>query len=391
MSAVMSAGEICGRLYTTGQLVRLGWRDGVITEWRDGQEDGREPWWLAPPLVDLQVNGFAGVDFQQDELSVDDLMRANRGLAQAGCGRWLLTLTTDRWPRMLKRLERLRALRAGSVELRSAIAGWHVEGPFLSSEPGYHGAHDPALMLDPSLDRIRELRAVTGTDPVLLTIAPERRDALAAIALAGSLGMRVSLGHTNASAEQLEQAVLAGARGFTHFGNACPQQLDRHDNILWRVLDRESLGVGLIADGIHVSGPLFRLVHRVLGWERVYYTTDAMAAAGASPGRYTLGELTVEAGGDQVVRQPGRTNFAGSALRPIDGVFRAARMLGCSWRETWEGFSERPAWYMGLPGGLEVGGKADFCLLRVNGRAGGGEGGEELVELRLFRAGEQIH
>jgi N-acetylglucosamine-6-phosphate deacetylase len=342
--------------------------------------------WLAPPLVDLQVNGFAGVDFQQDTLCVEDLVCAAHELARAGCGSWLLTLTTDHWPRMLDRLERLRRMRASRVELREAIAGWHVEGPFLSDAPGYHGAHDPVLMLDPSADRILALRAVTGTDPVLLTLAPERPGAIEAIALAVSLGMRVSLGHTNASAEVLERAAAAGARGFTHLGNACPQQLDRHDNILWRVLDCESLEVSMIPDGLHVSGSLFRLVHRVLGWERIYYTTDAMAAAGAPPGRYTLGALSVEVGSDQVVRQPGRLNYAGSALRPIEGVFRAAGMLGCSWREAWKGFSERPARFMGLPQELECGARADFCLIRVQGEAGAGGG----AELRLFRAGEQI-
>jgi N-acetylglucosamine-6-phosphate deacetylase len=239
------------------------------------------------------------------------------------------------------------------------------------------------LMIDPTPDHIRELRAVTGTDPVLLTVAPERRGGIEAIALAVSLGIRVSLGHTNASAEVLDQAVLVGASGFTHLGNACPQQLDRHDNIVWRVLDNELLNVSLIADGIHVSGPLFRLVHKALGSDRIHYTTDAMAAAGAPPGRYTLGALRLEVGPDRAVRQPGQTNYAGSALTPIDGVFRAARMLGCSWREAWAGFSEQPARFMGWSSALERGTRADFCVVRVD------EAGE-LVELRLFRAGEQV-
>lgn len=383
----MNVGEISGRLYSTGEPLRLRWRDGVITERNSVPMDGVEETWLAPPLVDLQVNGFAGADFQQPTICAEELAYAARSLVHAGCGRWLVTLTTDSWPRMLERLERLRRIRAGSTELMEAIAGWHVEGPFLSEEPGYHGAHDPACMIDPDLERIRELRAVTGNDPVLVTLAPERQGAIDSIAFAVSLGMRVNLGHTNASSDVLEQAVSAGARGFTHWGNACPQQLDRHDNILWRVLDCESIGVSLIADGIHVPGPLFRAAHRILGSNRIHYITDAMAAAGAPPGRYTLGRATVEVGPDQVVRQPGGTNYAGSALRPIDGVFCAARMLGCSWRDTWAGFSDRPARFMGLTQDLECGAKADLCQLRVQG--GLKEVGE-LTEMRLFRAGEQI-
>jgi N-acetylglucosamine-6-phosphate deacetylase len=180
------------------------------------------------------------------------------------------------------------------------------------------------------------------------------------------LGFRVSLGHTNASAAEIADAIRAGATGFTHLGNACPKELDRHDNILWRVLDTEGLTVGLIVDGMHVSGPFFRLVHRVLGMERIYYTTDAMAAAGARPGRYTMGELKLDVGPDQVVREPGKTNFAGSALRPIDGISRAARMLRAPWQTVWPAFSVNPERFMGIPNSLTVGSEANFCLLEAD-------------------------
>jgi N-acetylglucosamine-6-phosphate deacetylase len=294
-----------------------------------------------------------------------------------------VTLITDEWSQMLTRLARLRELRAASADLTRAIAGWHLEGPFLSPEPGFHGVHDPRWMLDPTPARLRELRAAAGDDPVLLTVAPERSGAIAAIQLATELGMRVSLGHTNASAPTLQAAVDAGARGFTHLGNACPQQLDRHDNILWRVLDGSALMVSLIPDEIHVAPPLFRLVHRLLGDARIYYTTDAMAAAGAPPGRYPLGPLTLEVGEDGIVRQPGCTNFAGSALRPLEGVRRAARMRDCSWREAWAQFSLRPVQLMGWPEPLVAGVSADFCLLQTDAEGA-------LTGLQLFRAGQQI-
>jgi len=267
-------------------------------------------------------------------------------------------------------------LRAQSAELQLSITGWHIEGPFLSAEPGFHGAHNPKLMLDPTSAHIRELRDITGNDPLLLTLAPERAGALEAIALAVSLGIKISLGHTNASAEMLRQSVQAGATMFTHLGNGCPRGLDRHDNILWRVIETPGLTVSLIPDGIHVSAPLFRLLHRVLNSNSIFYTTDAMAAAGAKPGRYRLGALEVEVDEDQVVRQPGKTNFAGSALRPIDGIFRAAEMLNCPWQEVWPRFSETPAKLLGLAHGLEVGMPANFCLLKLDAE-------NRLGELRL--------
>ena len=362
----MSDGDVQGWHYATRQAVRIRWREGRITHHEPASSEPPQDLWIAPALLDLQVNGYGGIDFQRDGLTAADLLSSVRQLEAAGCTRFLLTLITDEWSRLTARLRHLRELRQQSPELQHAIAGWHVEGPFLSSEPGFHGAHQPGFMLDPTPERVRELRALTGTDPFLLTLAPERSGSLDAIALAVSLGIRVSLGHTNASAELLKRAVAAGATAFTHLGNACPKELDRHDNILWRVFETAGLTVGVIADGIHVSPPLFRLLHRALPADAIYYTTDAMAAAGAGPGRYTIGSLEVEVGPDQMVRQPGKTNFAGSALRPIDGVFRAAHMLGGRWQESWDAFSVRTAQALGLPSGLAVGQPADLCLVRTS-------------------------
>jgi len=218
-------------------------------------------------------------------------------------------------------------------------------------------------MCDPRPEHIHELRQITGSDPVLLTLAPERPEAIAVILLAVAVGLKVSLGHTNAPHKRIEQAVRAGATGFTHLGNGCPRDLDRHNNILWRVFETSGLMVGLIPDRIHVSPALFRLIHRNVDADSIYYTADAMAAAGAPPGRYKLAHLELEVGEDQIVRLPGKPNFAGSALKPVDGVFRAAAMLHCPWQKVWPRFSEAPAKLMGLPQGMQIGRAADFCLM----------------------------
>jgi N-acetylglucosamine-6-phosphate deacetylase len=327
--------------------------------------NGTSEVWIAPGLFDAQVNGYGGVDFQQDDLRVEDLLRAVRGMREAGCTRFLLTLITDEWTKLTGRLRYLREIRSQSAELQAAIAGWHVEGPFLSTEAGFHGAHDPALMLEPTPERILEMRAITGEDPLMLTLSPERPGATKAIALAVSRGIKISLGHTNASVEVLREAVKAGASSFTHLANGCPRDLDRHDNILWRAFETKGLMVSLIPDRIHVSPSLFRIIHRNVGADSIYYVSDAMSAAGMPPGRYKLGKLELEVGTDQIVRQPGKPLFAGSALRPIDGVFRTAEMLRCSWREVWRRFSETPAKMMGLRNEIVAGTRADFCVLKV--------------------------
>jgi N-acetylglucosamine-6-phosphate deacetylase len=360
----MPENELTAHDLRSGQPVRIRWHDNTILSLEPVSEAPKDLW-IAPPLLDLQINGYAGIDFQQDRVSSEDLLQAVTKIQAAGCTRFLFTLISDHWPVMLRRLEHFRKLRSQSEYLRRAIAGWHIEGPFLSAEAGFCGAHDPTVMIDPKDEYIDELRKMTADDPVLLTIAPERLEAISAIAHAVSLGMKVSLGHTNAPRKRLIQALKAGATGFTHLGNGCPKQLDRHDNILWRLFETPGFTASLIPDGIHVSPPLFRLVHKLVGSASVYYVSDAMAAAGAPPGKYKLARLEVEVGDDQIVRLPGSANFAGSALEPIDGIFRAADMLNCSWRDIWPNFSEVPARFMDLEYGLKLGGSADFCLVAV--------------------------
>lgn len=364
----MSSGEVTAWHYRTREPVRVRWLTGIISEVVAAPKPPMENIWIAAPLFDLQVNGFGGVDFQQDDLSARQMLLAVNQLRLAGCLRFLPTLITDEWAKMTTRLRRLVAMRAEWPELQVAISGWHIEGPFLSAEPGFHGAHNPIWMCDPTPERISELRAIARDDPLLITVSPERKGALEAIRFAVSLGVKVSLGHTNAPLEALRQAVEAGAAGFTHLGNGCPRELDRHDNILWRVFETPGLLASLIPDRIHVSPPLFRLVHRVLRPDLIYYTSDAMAAAGSAPGRYKLGPLELEVGPDQIVRQPGKQLFAGSALRPIDGVFRAAEMLGCDWQEAWSRFSDAPARFIGVGNDIAPGQRANFCLLRFGGK-----------------------
>jgi len=349
----------------------------MIVDVRASSAVPSENLWLAPALFDAQVNGFGGVDFQQDDLTADDLLRAVRGIREAGCSRFLLTLITNEWKKLTARLRHLREVRNSSPELRRAIAGWHIEGPFLSSEPGFHGTHNPTFTRDPSAEMLSEFRAITGDDPLLLTVAPERAGAIAAIETATCLGIKISLGHTNASAQVIGQAIRAGARAFTHLANGCPRDLDRHDNIVWRVVETSGLTVSLIPDQIHVSPALFRILHRLLPSESIFYVSDAMSAAGMPPGQYKLGALELEVGPDQVVRQPGKLLFAGSALRPIDGIMRAAEMLGCVWQDVWPRFSDVPARLMGLASGIVVGQPANLCVLEF-------ERGNELRNLRVL-------
>lgn len=375
-------GECVGIIENNGGenfAIRLRWKNGLFTAIDDvpvasAPADAR----LMYGLFDPQMNGFAGVDFQQDDLTTEDLLRAVHELRRHACSGILLTLITDEWPRMMKRLAHIKKLRDANAELREAIVGWHIEGPFLSAEDGYRGAHNPALMIDPTLDHIRQLREVAALDPILLTLAPEREGAIQAIEFATQHEIHISAGHTNASERQLRSAAAAGAVGFTHVGNGCPRTLDRQDNILWRALN-SGLNLGIIPDAIHVAPDLFRVVHACTQAERrmtgqLYFTTDAMAAAGAPPGTYSIGKVRVDVGADGVVRLPGQPYFAGSALTPLQGLIRGAKMLGLTPLQCADYFSDVTLWTRLLNGGAyqvinkawTVGEPATFCLLRTD-------------------------
>jgi N-acetylglucosamine-6-phosphate deacetylase len=360
-------GEAVGRDPWTGELLRVSWSGGVIDEVGRARDEGDGSSWLVPALFDLQVNGYGGVDYQASQVEEAALVESVKGLARAGCGGMMLTLITDHWDAMLHKLAHLVRLRRNNPVLQRHIRGWHLEGPFLSAEDGFRGAHRGECMRDPKLSDLTELAEIAGQDLVLLTVAPERDGALGFIREAVARGMKVSLGHSAASAKVLQQAVSAGAGGITHLGNGCPQMWPRHDNWFWSVADSQGLAVGLIPDQIHLPPSVFRTMHRaLLGRNQIYYTTDAMAAAGAGPGRYSLAGVELEVGEDQVVRQPGCPNFAGSALTPLDGVIRACAMLREPWHQVWGRFSRVPAEFLGMGVDIEPGLPACFCVVTAS-------------------------
>jgi N-acetylglucosamine-6-phosphate deacetylase len=228
------------------------------------------------------------------------------------------------------------------------IEGYHLEGPWLSPRPGYHGAHPPGPMRAPSLPEFERLQGAAGGRIRLVTLAPEWPGSPEFIA--GLVGRRVhvSLGHSDASEREIDAAIAAGARFATHLGNGTPTMLHRHDNIIQRLLARDELIACLIPDGIHLPPFALRNFFRAKGPGRVLFTTDAMAGAGAGPGTYTIGELEIAVGADGIARQPGGEGFAGSTLAPDEGVRRTADFLGLEPAEARRLWSDAPAAAFGI-------------------------------------------
>ncbi len=278
-------------------------------------------------LFDIQVNGFAGVDFQQPDLAAADLRRAVDALAVHETSRFFVTLITDSIDSLCQKLHNLERIRAEDPAVGEAVCGYHIEGPWLSPEPGYRGAHDPQFMGPPSIEAFVRLQAAAGGQIKLLTLAPEHPGSAKVIRYLAGSKVAVSLGHTNASDADIDAAIEAGARFCTHLGNGVPLEMHRHQNVTQRLLARDELTAFFIPDGIHLPPSVLKNFFCAKPPGKALFTTDCMAAAGAPPGVYLIAHHELSVGEDRVVRSPGSSSFAGSALAPDEGVRNVGRWL----------------------------------------------------------------
>ncbi|MEI7800428.1 MAG: N-acetylglucosamine-6-phosphate deacetylase [Opitutaceae bacterium] len=302
----------------------------------------------AAGLFDFQVNGFGGIDFQRDDLTSTEFAHAVAALRKHGTSGIFATLITDEIEALCRRFAALEKLCATVPSAGAAILGYHLEGPWLSPTPGYRGAHPAGPMRAPTFADYERLQAAAHGRLRLITLAPEWPGSAEFIAAVTRQGVHVSLGHTNASEAEIDAAIRAGARFCTHLGNGCPLELPRHDNIVQRLLARDELTACFIPDGIHLPKGVLKNFVRAKPTGHVLFTTDAMAGAGAPPGRYTIGPHLIAVGADGVARQPGEKNFAGSTLTPDVGVRHIANWLNLTPEAAYHLWSTAPATAFGV-------------------------------------------
>ncbi len=265
-------------------------------------------------FYDIQVNGYAGIDFNQNDLTTEDFKFACKRLKEDGVEGILATIITTDFIDMKTRLANIARYQKEDPLIREIVQGIHIEGPFLNSKLGYRGAHPEKMIIDANPDQMLELLEAANGLTKIVTLAPEKDKDMRVTRMLADMGIKVSAGHCNPSREQLYQAIDAGLSMFTHFGNGIPNTLSRHDNILQKVLSlRDHLWICYIADGIHI--PLYVLNNylNLTGFDNSIIITDCMAGASAPPGRYKISHIELEVGSDGVVREPGKENFAGSS------------------------------------------------------------------------------
>lgn len=360
--------------YSSGKLIRVGISKGSISSITEVDQalprveaNGSEFPVIAPGLVDMQINGYMGVDFNDPELSPDQIETASEALLSSGVCSYYPTLITgskEKTSNLLKIFARAMAQNGMASQM---IGGIHLEGPFISREDGPRGAHMEQYCLDPDLNLLKEWQEMSEGKIRFLTLAPELKGSEDLIRSAVGMGMVVGIGHTAASAENIQGAVNAGATLSTHLGNGCHNILPRHPNYIWDQLAENRLYASMIADGFHLPDAVLKVFIRSKG-KKAILISDGMTYTGLKPGLYdspATGRVELSPEGKlHLEGNPG--TLAGSASTLLQGIKKIATLEGFPY--AWEMGSVFPASLMNKTGkhGFQVGAPADLVLLHAD-------------------------
>jgi N-acetylglucosamine-6-phosphate deacetylase len=370
-------------LITAGQLITA---DGILEYPRiaiqadggiasiEAGESNNEATTLTPAFFDIHVHGAAGHDAMEG--SGEALGSIGRFLAGKGVAHFLATTVTASIERTLRALDGIAdaidAAKKNNAALAAQPVGIHLEGPFLSHAK--RGVHPAAELQPPSVELFQRFQQAARGHIRLMTIAPETPGALDLIAHATQSGTRVSVGHSDATAEETRAAIRSGAASATHTFNAMRRMDHREPGIAGVVLDAESLYAELICDGIHVAPEFVRLWMRAKTEERAILVTDGISATGMPDATYLLGELEVTVKDGRCLLTSDLANgvqtLAGSVLTMDRAVANLRSFTGASLATAVRVASRNPAkmlWMDGL-GEIAVGGPANFNLYSATGR-----------------------
>lgn len=354
---------LCARHYATGEAVELTFAGGLLQSLAPTRADAGDLF-VAPGFVDLQVNGYGGVDFTHSALTVDDVMKVSLALDRHGVTGYLPTVTTNSFETIAHALIVIDQACRGRRQAENRILGVHLEGPYISPLDGPRGAHPQQHCRAPDWSEFQRWQDASGGRIKLVTVSPEYEAAPEFIARAVASGVLVAIGHTNATTEQIAAAVDAGARMSTHLGNGAHAQIRRHPNYIWDQLAEDRLTASIIADGHHLPANVIQCFLRMKTPERLVLVSDITGMAGMRPGRYTtaLGDVEVLESGKLVVGGQ-RDLLAGAAL-PIDYcVGHLVRSTNLDLKTAVEMASTSPARLLGISRHVLSAGEPANCVV----------------------------
>jgi N-acetylglucosamine-6-phosphate deacetylase len=314
-----------------------------------------------PGLMDLQVNGFAGVDFNDPGVTEEKMLRALKAIQETGVTRCLPTLTTSS-PQDFSSCARTIARMK-----HAAVMGFHMEGPYISPLDGARGAHPKEFVCLPDLDDFKRRQEAADGKIMLVSLAPEVEGAIPMIEFLVKSGIRVAIAHTAATPAQIQDAVKAGATLSTHLGNGCAQMLPRHPNFIWEQLAEDRLLASFIVDGQHLPPATVKSMIRAKTPARSILVTDAIEAAGLPPGSYQFSHHAVELSPEGRVSLVGTPYLAGSALRMDAAVGNTVRFTGLPLEDVLAMASTHPARYIGVQpaGKVKANWDPERCQLEI--------------------------
>jgi N-acetylglucosamine-6-phosphate deacetylase len=327
---------------------------------------------IAPGLVDLQINGFDGVDFNDPVAQTEQIASTAQRLRQTGVTHFCPTVITGAAEQISTCLSNLIASAAASREFRRAMLGIHLEGPFISPDDGPRGAHPREHVRPPDWDQFLRWQEAAQGRIRIITLSPEWSESLEFIERAAAAGVIVAIGHTAAPPLRIAEAVAAGASLSTHLGNGSHALVDRHLNYIWEQLAADDLWASFIVDGHHLPPSVVKCFLRCKKVARSILVTDAIAAAGRQPGHYRLGRVAVEVTPERRVCLPGTPYLAGSVLEMHEAVAKTVRFSDATLDEALQMASRNPLELLGMSansGSIDIGKRADLVLFRWDDQA----------------------
>jgi len=317
---------------------------------------------LTAGLLDIHLHGAVGHDVMEG--TPDALAAVSKFLASRGVTEYLATTVTASLDLTFSALDGIaRHIEKGPADGEASPVGIHIEGPFVSHAK--RGMHPERFIVPPSPELLNKFWEASRGQIKLMTIAPELPGALETIARATELGIRSSIGHSNATKAEALAGLAAGATTATHTYNAMRALDHREPGILGVVLDREDLYAELICDGVHVAPELERLWFKTKGPERAMLITDSLEAAGMPNGIYKLGETTVHVKDGRCTTEAGV--LAGSVITLDEGVSRMQNFTGADLPSAVRLASRNPARMLGLPDDLTLGSLANLNVYSADG------------------------
>ena len=361
--------KIEGKLYSNGQKISVEVNNGIISKIEKAEQVADEPSseiYIAPALIDNQVNGYVGIEFSKPDLSVDDMLKIVRKNRQNGVVTFLPTVITASFESLKQSFRNLAATLA-HAEVAYSVPGFHLEGPYISPEEGYRGAHSLKDIRKPDWDEFQQLNEAAGGKIIQVTLAPEIEGAVDFIRKCSENGIVVALGHHNGTADDIKRAVDAGAKTVTHLGNGMANMINRFENPLWAQLADDRLMCSCILDGFHLRPEMVRVFYRAKGAEQMILTSDMTMLAGMPPGDYVWDGKDVVLTDEGIIMLKDSSYFAGASLPLRTGVENMMRFSDCSLKEAVDMVTRNPARLYGFNdrGEISVGKRADLILFEV--------------------------